>query len=1345
MMIKTSVAAESQRAARFVLFMSALFCAAQLGWGGDNPDIDLHGGTVIDTTFSDGVGLEPTNDEIPGWQIDDEGINYVDDDGTEAEPVDLFTGQFFSHKTDFRIRTRVPLAVTRRYRSGATYQGMFGRGWNIEFNERLLLQSDGSLLLRGGNTALTTYTNRGDDVFLPPPGKYTTIAPQPDGSYEWRSKHGLIKTYDVAGRLVERRDRNGNRLLFTYDAEGKLPINAISDYTHFTNAILVARDYRLTRMEIAHTNVLSGRYIEFAYNSDGRVTNAVDFTGRRWTYGYDTNGYGELLTVTTPLVGDFTNGLTTSYSYTDDHRLCTITDPRGITYLTNIYDSVGRVVTQHWGDGTYRFEYPTATIRRFYDANGFRVDRTFDSDGHVLLRDEWTGALRPSEPSYYRTAYEYDNAGRQTKVIYPRGNVEERKYDSLGNLIEVRRKASDRPDSSEDLVSRYAYETNFNFVSAIVDPLSNRTEFVYDYEQVTNATAAGNPSSIVLPVVDGGTGTLAYAWTELGDLASVTDPSGRTTYFKYNGTGIPVTRIDAPGSPIAATNRYEADAYGNVTNHIDPLGTVSAFSYDTLDRVTNGVSGELSVDLTYTAQGDVARMLFASESSAGLWREYALAYDTLRHQTNITDAAGRNWSWAYDSLGQTESLADPESVETFYAHDARGSLMHITDALTGETEIDVDGNFNVTDLRDALDRETRFVYDHYDRPCTNEFPDGSEENYRYDGNGRMTSLVLRAGMELPLGYDARGRLTRVAGPTDARGYVYDESGHLLSATNSMGTVSHVYDAMGRAVVETNANGWAVQSEYDRAGNRTRVAIPGQLEIARQFDSQGLLTNIWVNHGLSWQFTYDALGQPTRTDRGNGISTRYEYDPSGFLTNVVHFEVTTSNVVASFSYALSDSGMRTNMTTYGVPHVGHHEYIYDSLYRLESVRYPTSYPFHDMEFGYDAVGNRTVVTGTFAVIYAVNDINQYTNVGGEILTYDGNGNTASDGTNTYAYDEFGCLVGATTPTYSNIVYRYDAYGRRVEKNVDGTVERYVHDGYHVLADLNAADEPLRWYVHSDVIDGLLGQVTTNASCYFLRDGLGNVTHMMDASGSAVLELTYDVYGTCVTTGTTDTVYRFTGRRCDEETGLYYYRARYYSPQLGRFLQPDPIAWHSGDPNFYSYVRNNPVNMVDPLGMRGTVSKGRRKWDPIGNFISQAQSHFGRRDLNIHKPSWIAGQSGAYRENQINALQTLSKWTMEIGTRIFPGAAAISPGSTLTDMAKSAIISEGIGLVQNKGFDALDSALPQDGLQGYTDEELAALARERGEEVRFQRDVDKEVFNTVQNAISKPDTPDDIEGK
>jgi len=191
-------------------------------------------------------------------------------------------------------------------------------------------------------------------------------------------------------------------------------------------------------------------------------------------------------------------------------------------------------------------------------------------------------------------------------------------------------------------------------------------------------------------------------------------------------------------------------------------------------------------------------------------------------------------------------------------------------------------------------------------------------------------------------------------------------------------------------------------------------------------------------------------------------------------------------------------------------------------------------------------------------------------------------------------------------WENITYKYDTGGRRTEKRVDGYSTRYVYDGGNVIAEDDGNGNLLRKYIYGPGVDQPICMLEnpasdgidvadSNAVYYYHYDALGSVVALSDSNGDSVHTYEYSVYGQV---GASDpnfitNPYMFTGRRFDFETGLYYYRARYYNPYIGRFLQTDPVGYGTGM-NLYLYCWNNPTSWVDSTGREPVRTTNNPGW-------------------------------------------------------------------------------------------------------------------------------------------------------
>lgn len=225
----------------------------------------------------------------------------------------------------------------------------------------------------------------------------------------------------------------------------------------------------------------------------------------------------------------------------------------------------------------------------------------------------------------------------------------------------------------------------------------------------------------------------------------------------------------------------------------------------------------------------------------------------------------------------------------------------------------------------------------------------------------------------------------------------------------------------------------------------------------------------------------------------------------------------------------------------------------------------------------------------SIMNAVYDrANRMTMFNGTAISYDGNGNPLSLMGMELTWNQKGQLTNVTGAAAGPIEYRYDAMGRRVSKIVNSVTTNYLYDGLNLIAELDGdnSNAPIAWYVYAG-LDRPLARVAADGSVvYYHQDILGSVIALTDASGSVVTTYNYSPFGKTEVThvsGQVDQPFQFTGREYDPETGLYFYRARYYSPIMRRFISADPLRFGGGDVNWYAYVGGNPVNFKDPQGL------------------------------------------------------------------------------------------------------------------------------------------------------------------
>ena len=215
-----------------------------------------------------------------------------------------------------------------------------------------------------------------------------------------------------------------------------------------------------------------------------------------------------------------------------------------------------------------------------------------------------------------------------------------------------------------------------------------------------------------------------------------------------------------------------------------------------------------------------------------------------------------------------------------------------------------------------------------------------------------------------------------------------------------------------------------------------------------------------------------------------------------------------------------------------------------------------------------------------------------------VAYDANGNTLTDASGkSYTWDFENRLVQAVVSGTGTTTFRYDPFGRRIQKSGPLGATNYLYDGPNATEQVDSSGNILARFTQGKSVDEPLAQLRSGTTSYYEQDGLGSVTSLSNSAGAIASTYTYDSYGRLTaSTGTLVSSFQYTGREFDSETGIYYYRARYFDPSPGRFLSEDRLRFGQG-PNFYRYTQNNPLRWVDPTG------NGQTCWSVTPNGMTQ----------------------------------------------------------------------------------------------------------------------------------------------
>ncbi|MGA8341816.1 MAG: RHS repeat-associated core domain-containing protein, partial [Candidatus Sulfotelmatobacter sp.] len=364
--------------------------------------------------------------------------------------------------------------------------------------------------------------------------------------------------------------------------------------------------------------------------------------------------------------------------------------------------------------------------------------------------------------------------------------------------------------------------------------------------------------------------------------------------------------------------------------------------------------------------------------------------------------------------------------------------------------------------------------------------------------------------------------------------------------------------------------------YDAASNRNSLTAPDGSISTYGYDTLNRLNGLANSWAGSFSFGYDALSRRTQLTRPNGITTNYSYDSLSHLLSVLH--QAGANTLDGASYTYDPAGNRISKANYlnGITS----NYTYDPLYELTQVTQGSS---TTESYTYDAVGNR--LSSSAVPTYSYNSANELTSSSAGGYTYDANGNTLSDPSGkSYTWDFENRITQAVVPGTNGgtTTFKYDPFGRRIQKSGPLGTTNYLYDGINDVEEVDNSGNVLARYTQTKSIDKPLAQLRSGTTSYYEQDGLGSVTSLSSSTGALANTYSYDSFGKLTaSTGTITNPFQYAGREFDQETGVYYNRARYLDQSVGRFVSQDPIRFRGGT-NFYAYTRNNPVVRTDPFG-------------------------------------------------------------------------------------------------------------------------------------------------------------------
>lgn len=933
------------------------------------------------------------------------------------------------------------------------------------------------------------------------------------------------------------------------------------------------------------------------YNAEGKQTKAVNRLGKEILYDYDSS---KNLTQITDVVGQKT------YLNYSGGLLSSIVDPAGRT--TSFNYNFGNLISVNFPDGNSKiFEYNSDGLMtkeinqrgysKKYVYNEFNrlASVTDEMENTTQINDVITGSMSNS---------------------YTGGNV-----GSLNNQGTGPTQLHDRVVDAKNIETELTKDFN-GLISKIKDGKGQITSIERDLEGLTKKIVFPDNSEVtmeydpitkdLLKTTDNGTGiSESQTYNQYGQVISMTDSKGFTyskqydisnglllqelspnlqlIIYQYNSFGLPTAIIRSPTSSVSLITSVEYDSRGNKSKMIYSDGKSVSFLYDSAGNLI-----QKNIQITSSLQ-EVTRYQF----------------DIFNRLTKVISPKNESTEYTYFPTGQLASIKDPLNNETFFEYTKKGLLAKKTE------------------------------------------PDNKIYTFTHDANGNLISETDPNGVTKFYTVDELNQITKITLPDDEYHFTYSVRGDVLIAANNAATITQNYDTKGRLTASLITASSSVGSyptipisySYDKNSNRETLRSD-VLNLDYFYDQSNRLRQINNGNGSSFLFDFDSANRLIKITRP-GSNTDLSYSSENVLSSIKHSN--SNGILEQNIYSRDQRNTPTQKRTLA----GNFEYAYDLNGQLTA----STSPAISESFSYDDIGNRiSDENGIYSYSSSRQLIEQDYNY---TYTHDNKGNMigkfsklpTGDKYN-YTYTSLNQLKEIKIYAQDNslkktIKYYFDPKGRRISKSIIDHLNSlksytrfFIYDGENIISEHDASGNRLASYTHSTISsdDILEADITSpgqeaklsqsSGKFYYLKDHLGSVDVITDNLGNVVQKYQYSSFGKILNITNNQfikTSFTYTGREFDEESGLYFYRARSYDAYTGRFLQQDPDPGKLMSPitiiNKFAYVSNNPVVLNDPTGKTyGT--------DPGDTDPTDVHGHYCGYSAQGQPHEWYSDQSQPY---------------------------------------------------------------------------------------------------------------------
>ncbi|MFC1679741.1 RHS repeat-associated core domain-containing protein, partial [Elusimicrobiota bacterium] len=858
-------------------------------------------------------------------------------------------------------------------------------------------------------------------------------------------------------------------------------------------------------------------------------------------------------------------GLTLRFD--DESRLTGLTNSYGQKVALTYERGRLKKVAGPFGEWLSFEHFPNGLVKRVGSSLGHAITYTYTKkhqlervrrDGKVVerYRSESNGLLRAMAFRSYRNLiwkFDYDEQGRVIRRVSPQGYVS--KYEYLSNEVS-RTFVTIGPGGGRTLM---------------IASVDGTTRGRMDPEGGTRTSHMDPQTGNLLKVVASDGGETTYTYDKKGRLAEVVDPIGRRVRYSYVRKGWLPKKI---ADDQSGTTKFTYDAHGEWVRLDHSIRGRAQRRYDERGRLVY----ELDTD------GSERHLSYGNG-----WVPETVKDSSGREFRNIFDEKGRATSFSVDNgkpvpLARARELVKEQAAfqDLLRAKDA-GKLILLPDGKSG-FEIDragrivrrvyrsgmvrrytYDSNGKVVKVTQDGKPHEKNVYDDAGRLAERIDADGAKTRFTMDKAGRAVASEYPGGLRETVEYDAQDRPVRyVSGKTTVE-YGYDKLGTLLSANASF--------------EDAPKAGGEVSYSYRKDGKLASVGAP-HAKIGYAWDESGKLREVSDKRFGEFEFDYDGSGGITAIRYPNGTVTRFS-PGDGKLGITVERG---ADRLLEIGLSGDEKGRVVRREVDGVKA----RYTYDRKDQLTIA----AIGGRSWKYRYDAWGNRIrEVSGKEKVSSKFAKDGRLLSRGKTGYTWDARGSLAArkgpEGRAEFEFDRRDNMLRQRAPSGAEIRYGYYPTGLMSSRE-EGGVKRFIHYiAVNPVAEVDPDGKLVRRYLYSPEVNKLLAFSEGERDFFVHRDERDNVVLVTDETGAVAAKLRYGPFGEVLErSGEVVPPMMFAGLRA--EAGLYYARRRFYDPETGRFLSRDPLEGSLFDPlstNPYLYVRNDPINNTDPMGLRG----------------------------------------------------------------------------------------------------------------------------------------------------------------